>query len=669
MTAQSASRPCVNLPLIRRVTLRNFSLFDLHPEITEVIDKRVHCLAGANGIGKSSFLAAVCFGITGLVPEPGRKFASVDEYHRENAEFAASYFTGRIGESDRENAEISLSFSIGASEFTVARGFFEQGAVRSLHVVDSEGQVLYPSTSVDSMSPIERQAKYQELAANAANVSKFSQLAFLVHFCQTFDERRELLFWSHRELEQALYLTFGISADDALKAGELLREAERLDSTARNEKWYATQIRGRLNDMKRALKSVDLDTATQEDLTKRHKALQSSADKAIGSYDDAAKSVNDCNLEIAQLSAEIERLRSRYETLFSEVVVTSASGISRHPIIAQTYRQHKCGLCGSEAEESVKAIKAAIEGQRCPLCNAEVPKATKEPDLAALAKLDDEISDRRSRLAEKFKAIDRLKAKSARLHEKREKAESDLAQFETDNAKAMDLLRDLGGEELGSVVAKLDQDMKYHLRNAEKAREDRDLKKEGLKKLRTMLKNAYAAAEEEFVPQFKRLAEQFIGIGIDIGLDTTSDHELGLSLEVDGDHRRKTFQLSESQRFFLDIALRMALIAFMTKEKPATFLVDTPEGALDIAYETKAGEMFARYMERGQHILMTANINTSRLLVRLAERCTAEHMKVSRMTDWAQLSSVQEEEQPLFEKALNEIATILAPRVPKPEVE
>ncbi len=88
-----------------------------------------------------------------------------------------------------------------------------------------------------------------------------------------------------------------------------------------------------------------------------------------------------------------------------------------------------------------------------------------------------------------------------------------------------------------------------------------------------------------------------------------------MQLEVKSSARRHTYQLSESQRFFVDIALRMALINHMSsKSTKGVLLIDTPEGSLDIAYENRAVDMFADFVELGYGIIMTANINSSRLL-------------------------------------------------------
>ena len=156
------------------------------------------------------------------------------------------------------------------------------------------------------------------------------------------------------------------------------------------------------------------------------------------------------------------------------------------------------------------------------------------------------------------------------------------------------------------------------------------------------------------------MAKSFIGLDLDIKLEKDKRVQK-LILELQNSARTDSFQLSESQRFFLDIALRISLAIYLsTKNNPATMLIDTPEGSLDIAYESRVGKMFANFTnEYEQNILMTANINASQLLISLAEFCGEKKMKFRRMLDWTDLTPIQKEGELLFEKVYRNIETAL----------
>ena len=159
------------------------------------------------------------------------------------------------------------------------------------------------------------------------------------------------------------------------------------------------------------------------------------------------------------------------------------------------------------------------------------------------------------------------------------------------------------------------------------------------------------------MPIFKGYANSFIGLDIDVELKSSSKG-IGLVLKVNNTERTERFQLSESQQYFIDIALRFALIEF-TSSPNAFMLIDTPEGSLDIAYESRAGKMFADFVLKGYDVVMTANINSSQLLLQMAKKCKREKMKIERMTNWTILSTVQQEEQDVIETAFNNIETAL----------
>ena len=127
---------------------------------------------------------------------------------------------------------------------------------------------------------------------------------------------------------------------------------------------------------------------------------------------------------------------------------------------------------------------------------------------------------------------------------------------------------------------------------------------------------------------------------------------------MDDQLRAQPDTVSESQRFFIDIALRMALSEYMA-DGAATLLIDTPEGSLDIAYEARAGSMFSKFVAEGNRVLMTANLRSSQLVLRLARLQKSAGMQVVRMTDWTDLSEVQQSEEALFTDAYDAIDAAL----------
>lgn len=221
--------------------------------------------------------------------------------------------------------------------------------------------------------------------------------------------------------------------------------------------------------------------------------------------------------------------------------------------------------------------------------------------------------------------------------------------FRSANTRAL-----LRAEGESGVVDDAQRGMQQQI-NALLAQKDEELERrnnaqDALNEVRRDLTARFARMEQEFVPLLQGLAEEFLGVPLQV--DLRRGRHVGLQLAFNGSERATPDTLSESQRYFMDIALRMALARKLSHpDDPATLYIDTPEGSLDIAYESRAGRMFGRFASDGNRIVMTANINTSQLLQELASVCGHERMKLVRMIEWTELSDVQEGAGDLFEQA------------------
>ena len=248
----------LRMPRLIRVRLEHFTLYNSQPSIELGFNDGVFCLAGANGLGKSTFLAAINYGLTGIVADPNRKFESVPEYYNLCLDFASEFFDGRIDEKDRDRAVVGLEFVAGSKHFNIERGVFEREQLRKLVITDVASNRPHDAKT---LSPAQRHRRYAESLSEEIGLRSFEQFVFLQQFVFTFDERRHLLFWDKRVLEQALHLCFGVNPEDAHKADQLLRQMEGADSLVRNYQWQATGLRKQLEQLESL---VDADEAATE---------------------------------------------------------------------------------------------------------------------------------------------------------------------------------------------------------------------------------------------------------------------------------------------------------------------------------------------------------------------------------------------------------------------
>jgi hypothetical protein len=139
----------------------------------------------------------------------------------------------------------------------------------------------------------------------------------------------------------------------------------------------------------------------------------------------------------------------------------------------------------------------------------------------------------------------------------------------------------------------------------------------------------------------------FLGLPCTLTEVSAGDRFLDLKLfvpEFNGKIRDTEESCSEAQRFFLDIAFRMALIDLATEigGSVATFLCETPESALDLSYIDNVVEMFARFAGRAHTLLLTTNIQRHGLAERLLSTVEGDRRKrVVNLLEVGQLSEVQ----------------------------
>jgi energy-coupling factor transporter ATP-binding protein EcfA2 len=646
----------LHLPRLVRACFRHFTLYDLEPEIEIQFPEGIFCLAGANGLGKSTFLLAINYAITGRVPEPDRDFISLEDYYNKTEDFSRSFFDGRIGEADREIAEIEIELRIQDWRVCCRRGMFEPEGLRALSVQDNRGKFRDVEGSASDLN-----ARYQKELTERTGLASFEQLVFLQHFVVTFDERRHLLFWKPRELEQTLHLSFGVDSETAKRADDLRDKAQKADSYGRNAGWQASVTRKKLKELGQAASSTKKDQL--DDVEAAYNRLQAESDETIKLADKTELALRDANLQFAELSVTQTTLRAEYDSEFSKRLA-KAGDIRYHPIIKRSIAEGRCQLCDAHGAAVPNAIEKRLQSGHCPICSTKLTGHATSKSLGRLKELDKKLGAAAKAVTNAMKRVERLKSEFDQAMRRRDSAVEAFERFTSKNRKEIARLQASGSSGIQAIL----DEYRRQIENLEREKRRRYLERNEyraqLRPIQQLLEKQYRNAEHVFVPIFRELAQSFLGVELNVVFELSKSSGANLILDVQRDERREYHQLSESQRFFVDIALRMALIKYMSaNEDPGCLYLDTPEGSLDIAYETRAGRMIAQFVKNGFGCVMTANINTSRLLISLAEDCGSQHMVLHRMTTWAELTEVQTAEEELFDDAFAKIEkTLMAKR-------
>ncbi len=646
-----------NFVKIEKVIIRNFSLYSKNNKIVpikEIINNGVYCLAGANGLGKTTFLNIINYGLTGLVLAPNKEVYSPSEIVKSNKKYTERYFDGRIKAKDLKNAEIEILFKVNEKFYRIIRGFNNRTELKLLEIYKREKNKSEALFHIDNHSPVELRQIYEKQITKDIGIGKFEYFLFIQLYVLTFDENRRMIFWDERASTNALSIAFNYDLNDTDRILELKREMESLESYGRNARWQATQIKKEkelllANKKEKELINWDKLKKKYDDLILEIENSEKIFQNVNVEYDTLLKRQNIINSEIFQLKAEYKKQFSQYSE--------PRSKLKNSKYIIYSKKDNICFLCGSSGHIVIEHIERNLHKEECPICDTRINDGGSNEQkklLKILEKIDKQI-------AKKNKELEELVFESETKNVAFEKTEFEyflskdkLNKFEKENSQIS--FEKTGDIPIDTLIVQYQERFDKEDKKAKDYYRQRDRLKPEYDKLLTKVNDAYKEAEKYFVPLFKKLAKSFIGLNLNIYFKKIGK-DIVLNFELLGTARTESHQLSESQRFFLDIALRMTLAVYLSKENnEATLLIDTPEGSLDIAYESRVGKMFADFVvDYNQNIIMTANINASQLLISLAEKCGSKKMKFRRMLDWTDLTEIQKEGEHLFEKVYQNI--------------
>ena len=656
-------RQKLHFPRIEAIRIRKLSIYqkDGSPsDIEEFLRGGAYCLAGANGLGKTTFLNAINFGLTGIVLQPDKEVFSPSEIFQDNYRYTQRYFSGRISPSDENEAQIELVLLVDRWRFRIVRRFGETGKLRLLEIVTIDGeQVLFKDAVSNNEDGSKFDKLYRELLAEKIGLPDFYAFAFLQLYVFTFDESRRMVFWDSRASSFTLSLVFNSSPDDAKKVADLTRQMEKHESDGRNTRWQATQMKNKLEELLKTQQgeNQEIDPILEEDfrrIEERITSLESTVSNLKLENDTLRKNQSYLNSNFLQLRTSHRKLFDRYSKPRVKLL--------ENAIVKSAIDQSKCFVCGATGLTVVELINRNIRRDHCPICETSITEELNSEDQDVLMKAIEE-NDRL--IFENNKALEVVTLEIERKEIEIESVETELRSTHNSHKKILEQYPSIASSKTTSTPVRLlaeqyeNQYRQFDLESRAHYQKRDDLRP-AFNDLMKKVERAYKEGEEHFVPSFKELAKRFIGFDLDIYLQKESKG-IRLHMNLRGSPRTEAFQLSESQRFFLDIALRMTIGIYLAKSGTgSTLLIDTPEGSLDIAYESRVGRMFGDFVTKfKQNMILTMNINASQLPISLANVCGSENMQFRRMLDWTDLSEIQKEGEELFSIVFSNINSAL----------
>lgn len=631
----------IYLPELLSLKISNFSLYPNGLNYEYDFVKGINFIIGGNGMGKTTFVNIIKYGIIGHYKE-GYDLTRTYKGNKieKRTPYPLNYFSKRTENSINPNkpAFIECKFKVNDTIFEIKRGLTEI-KLEQLHINSKliNGQVisqkkydkLFYNHSRQSDEEEKRELldllektisyKFEKEIEKASNI-KFDDLIFFVNKILFFGEDHKTILWDDDPLNDVQTELFNKYFNDR-NLNEERQEA------LRQAKYFDTQARHRSEDIRVIKKVIENVSPNQKDESNLNSQISYLREKKseytdqIELLQEERKSLekevkiktnemNGLSLDISKYEQEAkeqenENLKRKWVTLHKNYDSFYKS-ISNNEI---------CPLCSQDLEESF-VKKAISNNSSCILCtqaitiNEETNTSAQNAKKTA-EKIHKKIHALQDTILTSERKLEKLDSKFRNVSQKLRSLNHEIRlieykQVDDDNSsEQIDNLQSIFAE-----IEKLEIAKENFQR---KSKKQKTVALEISKKIETVItKNV-----KQFSEIFSSFAESFLGLTAKLTYEEYNNQMRFLPI-IDGKVREMEEELSESQRFFVDHSFRMSILTFFYN-KPSFYIVETPDSSLDISYEENAANVFIKFLEKPYSIILTTNLNNSEFLNYLAE--------------------------------------------------
>lgn len=579
----------------------------------------VTLVVGANGLGKSTLVGLLYRMLAGACELSGQSRAElgsgqVTTRQLRNEETKA--FSARVQDGARD-ATATLVFGLGKDEVSATRSL----RTLSLEALSINGDTLDAS-----------EEEYQRVVLAASGMSEYLDwiltLRYLVFY---FDDRRSLV-WDPTAQRRLLRLLF-LPREQTHPEGELAAKILSQDSYYRNVS--ATLTRQEI-EFKRQELVANSRTVTELELEVESRKLVDASARLDGVRQQFAEihdrrasarlSALRADQEKQEMTAELENLR--FEQIRLALPTQSESNVYW---LTQLLAEQDCIVCGTHVPEFADILAERLASNRCVMCDspteesdaltaedfnlaegrllaaaerAQVAQADRDETEAEFNRLMVSMTELESEVSNASSAVERLQAAlpagSRELTSRREA----LAQLRMDNA----VLREKVLEDKRTYAALVE------VQNLQIAEFQEGIKRKFDEYAKDFLLESCALVWDQSHEQLGQVG-QSIKFSV-FRVDMTGGAFLTATRRDTAD------QVSESQREFIDLAFRMALIRAASSTGDGSLVIDAPESSLDAVFAPRAARVLTQFGSGAgddSRVILTSNLVDGQLIPTIAE--------------------------------------------------
>jgi hypothetical protein len=626
----------IKLPLVTGFRVSGFEPI-YSAEISMVMNDGPYIILGGNGLGKTTLIQAVVYALAGPLS------ASIEEVKA--LRWSNAYFRARLQPTQVDDAHVEVDFKLGRNSISVRRGF-------------RGNEIISVKDGRSSWTSDDAEPNFARLLKEYGGYLSIDDFAFVVHRLLYLPETRRLIAW---DTDAQIRLLMLLNQDIAQEAGFRERRAQLklLDSKKRHLRVAINKADEQISSL---LEYDETDVGNVEESEPDAPASDgNSLPELVKRLSEVARKRGESDRRWRSALEDLSRTSDQLDAVRAEVE-TAEAGLIRN-FLAETERNSNlalskllenaiCPACGEVHTGLAERARAHVRNQTCALCGSDESQVLNP----ALGQRREQLSEllRQQQAFEEVVRFSRAESKSFGTEEFELQSEVNRVRFSNTAVAMVERnLPEISTADLRVLKAKLED-------------EEADAEAQLL-----ALRESLSADYEEFRTKvdarmdklkiaYAEFATDFLGITCEL-VEVSQGGPLDLKLFVPmfGDVLRETQDsCSEAQRFFLDIAFRMALIDAAGGQKgTATFFCETPETALDITYIENVVRMFSSFAQRQHNVLLTANVQPSgiaeKLLIRFPKN--ERYTRLVNLLEVGRLSTVQQKGSRLLKQVVDRI--------------
>lgn len=609
------------LPILKSLSINNYDLYrcPLHIDFSS----KLNIVFGTNGLGKTTFLNILQYSVIG----PYRDGIQVRNYKEEQKIsrpiYDNDYFRVRM-EEIREDAYVDVEFILGNDNYKVKHSLYDNSLI-SFELNDQliSGKIInYSSYEKKYFVQKADQTKayliykYHDCLKKSSGFPDINALIIMMTNVMFFTEERKFIFWDEY-LTKNIISKYFMDPQQYLLYEKAQQLVKKCDSNLRLKTYEMSFIKKYLGRVPTATSVPRESKYSLEDLNEAKRCVEN-YEKEISFYEkelariEAEKIENRIQYEnINRQISEVEKIW--YKSIFPDQYQSS---FNRYvPIILD----NKCPFCGNQHDFHIKV-------DRCFFCNSELA-VKKDINLNELEIKRKNLEIGRQKIEVTFRALN-----SEYL--KKKQAYTDVKKL---NNEAQSKFIEIKDEFSARDNAEYDKWKKLELEKEELTVELENAI-ENERKMACEMDIHISVIFNEYARVFTKYASSFFGENNVVKLELVGNKEERLfKFVLNGKSRKSFFDLSESQRIFVDLSFRLSLLEFFHNN--SYFICETPDSTLDILFEDNAVKTFDNYIRTQNMLFLSANARNSNLINKLLNIYSVSHQNYN-IVNLIELSSL-----------------------------